>query len=117
MSTSKRAELPGVSAGRAAQLVAGALVTEAAMDLFGLSELVLCLGPFARGHSATTGRVGLMSSQGAEPRQGTDEPAPAVSVDVQPVGLTTAEVAEQVACGGDQRRPRPPESKPRKHHP
>ena len=42
MSTSKRAELPGVSAGRAAQLVAGALVTEAAMDLFGLSELVLC---------------------------------------------------------------------------
>ena len=42
MKASKRAELPGVSPGRAGQLVAGALVTEAAMDLFGLDELVLC---------------------------------------------------------------------------
>lgn len=42
MSAAERAQLPGVSEGRAAQLVAGALVAEAAMDLFGLTELVLC---------------------------------------------------------------------------
>ncbi len=48
-----------------------------------------------------------MSSQGAEPRQGTDEPAPAVSVDVQPVGLTTAEVAERVARGETNDAPDP----------
>ena len=42
MSASKRAELPGVSQGRSRQLVAGALVAEAVMDIGGLSELVLC---------------------------------------------------------------------------
>ena len=42
MSASKRAELPGVSVGRARQLVAGALVAEAVMDIGGLSELVIC---------------------------------------------------------------------------
>jgi exopolyphosphatase/guanosine-5'-triphosphate,3'-diphosphate pyrophosphatase len=42
MSASKRAELPGVSEGRSRQLVAGALVAEAVMDIGGLPELVLC---------------------------------------------------------------------------
>ncbi len=42
MATAQRAELPGVSEGRAGQLVAGAIVAEAAMDLFGQSEFVLC---------------------------------------------------------------------------
>jgi exopolyphosphatase/guanosine-5'-triphosphate,3'-diphosphate pyrophosphatase len=42
MSASERAELPGVSRGRAPQLAAGALVADAAMDLFGLAELDLC---------------------------------------------------------------------------
>lgn len=42
MTAAERAQLPGVSEGRAAQLIAGALVAEAAMDLFGLTELVLC---------------------------------------------------------------------------
>ncbi len=42
MSAAKRAELPGVSQGRSRQLVAGALVAEAVMDIGGLSELVLC---------------------------------------------------------------------------
>lgn len=37
-----RAALPGVSRGRAPQLVAGALVADAAMDLFGLHELDIC---------------------------------------------------------------------------
>ncbi|MFD5000440.1 Ppx/GppA phosphatase family protein [Streptomyces buecherae] len=42
MPTAERAELPGVSAGRAGQLVAGALVAEAAMDLFDVDELEIC---------------------------------------------------------------------------
>ncbi|MFF5706846.1 Ppx/GppA family phosphatase [Streptomyces sp. NPDC012794] len=42
MTTTERAGLPGVSEGRAAQLLAGALVAEAAMDLFGVDELEIC---------------------------------------------------------------------------
>ena len=42
MSAAQRAELPGVSRGRAAQLAAGALVADAAMDLFSLPELDIC---------------------------------------------------------------------------
>ncbi len=45
MSTADRARLPGVSPGRARQLLAGALVAEAAMDLFGIDELEI--GPWA----------------------------------------------------------------------
>ena len=37
-----RAQLPGVSRGRAAQLAAGAIVADAAMDLFDLPELEVC---------------------------------------------------------------------------
>ncbi|CAM5383993.1 hypothetical protein SFUMM280S_10849 [Streptomyces fumanus] len=42
MTTAERAELPGDSEGRAGQLVAGALVAEAAMDLFGVESLEIC---------------------------------------------------------------------------
>ncbi|MDP3972941.1 MAG: hypothetical protein Q8P61_08545 [Candidatus Nanopelagicales bacterium] len=42
ISSAERAELPGVSPGRAGQLVAGAVVAEAAMDLFGVDELLIC---------------------------------------------------------------------------
>ncbi|WP_432080594.1 Ppx/GppA family phosphatase [Streptomyces sp. WAC 04229] len=42
MSTAERAELPGVSEGRANQLLAGALVAEAAMDLFRVENLEIC---------------------------------------------------------------------------
>ena len=42
MSASERAEIPGVSRTRAPQLAAGALVADAAMDLFGLNELEIC---------------------------------------------------------------------------
>ncbi|MGE7387492.1 Ppx/GppA family phosphatase [Streptomyces sp. NPDC004126] len=42
MTTTERAALPGVSEGRAAQLLAGALVAEATMDLFGVDELEIC---------------------------------------------------------------------------
>jgi exopolyphosphatase/guanosine-5'-triphosphate,3'-diphosphate pyrophosphatase len=42
MTADQRAELPGVSLVRAPQLAAGALVADAAMDLFGLAELEIC---------------------------------------------------------------------------
>ncbi len=42
MTSRQRAALPGVSAGRAHQLLAGALVAEVAMDLFGVKELEIC---------------------------------------------------------------------------
>ncbi|WP_030199796.1 Ppx/GppA phosphatase family protein [Streptomyces sp. NRRL S-87] len=42
MTASERAALPGVSEGRAGQLLAGALVAEAAMDLFEVEELEVC---------------------------------------------------------------------------
>lgn len=42
MSPAERSQLPGVSNGRAHQLVAGGLVAEAVMDIFGLDELEIC---------------------------------------------------------------------------
>ncbi|MEV6332889.1 Ppx/GppA phosphatase family protein [Streptomyces sp. NPDC051909] len=42
MTSPERALLPGVSEGRAAQLLAGALVAEGAMDLFGVERLEIC---------------------------------------------------------------------------
>jgi exopolyphosphatase/guanosine-5'-triphosphate,3'-diphosphate pyrophosphatase len=45
MTARERAELPGVSASRAAQLLAGAVVAESAMDLLGVERLEI--GPWA----------------------------------------------------------------------
>ncbi|MER7795537.1 Ppx/GppA phosphatase family protein [Streptomyces sp. NPDC097640] len=42
MPVDKREQLPGVSEGRAPQLLAGALVAEGAMDLFGVDALEIC---------------------------------------------------------------------------
>lgn len=42
MTAEQRCALPGVSEGRAPQLLAGALVAEGAMDLFGVEELEIC---------------------------------------------------------------------------
>lgn len=42
MTTAERSELPGVSEGWAGQLLAGALVAEGAMDLFGVETLEIC---------------------------------------------------------------------------
>lgn len=42
MTVGERSALPGVSEGRAAQLLAGAMVAEGAMDLFGVEELEIC---------------------------------------------------------------------------
>lgn len=42
MKPDQRAELPGVSAGRARQILAGAVVAEAAMELAGFEEIDIC---------------------------------------------------------------------------
>lgn len=42
MPSARRTDLPGVSVGRARQLVAGAVVAEAVMDIFGIEELQIC---------------------------------------------------------------------------
>ncbi len=42
MSAAERADLPGVSTPRARQLLAGAIVAEATMDLLGLDQLEIC---------------------------------------------------------------------------
>ncbi|QNE76675.1 Ppx/GppA family phosphatase [Streptomyces finlayi] len=42
MTIEQRGRLPGVSEGRSAQLLAGALVAEGTMDLFGVEELEIC---------------------------------------------------------------------------
>jgi exopolyphosphatase / guanosine-5'-triphosphate,3'-diphosphate pyrophosphatase len=42
MDDRQRCELPGVSADRSHQIVAGALVADAVMDIFGLEELEIC---------------------------------------------------------------------------
>ncbi|WP_030342767.1 Ppx/GppA phosphatase family protein [Streptomyces sp. NRRL S-1022] len=60
MTTEQRAELPGVSDGRAAQLLAGALVAEGAMDLFGVEELEIC--PWALREGVILRRLDHMGS-------------------------------------------------------
>ncbi|MFF4492184.1 Ppx/GppA family phosphatase [Streptomyces sp. NPDC001544] len=60
MTTAERAELPGVSDGRAGQLVAGALVAEAAMDLFGVENLEIC--PWALREGVILRRLDHMGS-------------------------------------------------------
>jgi exopolyphosphatase/guanosine-5'-triphosphate,3'-diphosphate pyrophosphatase len=42
MTAAERSRIPGVSEGRSEQMVAGAVVAEAAMDLLDLTELVVC---------------------------------------------------------------------------
>jgi len=63
MTATRRAALPGVSEGRAAQLLAGALVAEAAMDLFGVTELDIC--PWALREGVILRRLDLMSTDPA----------------------------------------------------
>jgi exopolyphosphatase / guanosine-5'-triphosphate,3'-diphosphate pyrophosphatase len=42
MTNAEKAQLPGVSANRAHQILAGALVADAVMDIFGLAEIEIC---------------------------------------------------------------------------
>ncbi|WP_327582076.1 Ppx/GppA family phosphatase [Nonomuraea sp. NBC_00507] len=58
MTAAERAELPGVSEGRAAQLAAGALVADAAMDLFEVDRLEVC--PWALREGVILRRLDLL---------------------------------------------------------
>ncbi|MEU6508883.1 MULTISPECIES: Ppx/GppA phosphatase family protein [unclassified Streptomyces] len=60
MTAEQRSELPGVSEGRAGQLLAGALVAEAAMDLFGVESLEVC--PWALREGVILRRLDHMGS-------------------------------------------------------
>ncbi|MEY9962089.1 exopolyphosphatase/guanosine-5'-triphosphate,3'-diphosphate pyrophosphatase [Streptacidiphilus sp. MAP12-16] len=61
MTTEQRALLPGVSPGRARQLLAGALVADGAMDLFGVNELDIC--PWALREGVILRRLDQMSAE------------------------------------------------------
>jgi exopolyphosphatase/guanosine-5'-triphosphate,3'-diphosphate pyrophosphatase len=58
MTVQERSNLPGVSAGRSRQLLAGALVAEAAMDLLGLERLEIC--PWALREGIILDRLDLL---------------------------------------------------------
>ncbi|MEU4927688.1 Ppx/GppA phosphatase family protein [Streptomyces yokosukanensis] len=60
MTEEQRRELPGVSEGRAGQLLAGALVAEGAMDLFGVESLEVC--PWALREGVILRRLDHMGS-------------------------------------------------------
>ncbi|MEU0069390.1 Ppx/GppA phosphatase family protein [Streptomyces sp. NPDC006332] len=60
MTTAQRAELPGVSVGRANQLLAGALVAEGAMDLLGVDSVEIC--PWALREGVILRRLDHMGS-------------------------------------------------------
>jgi exopolyphosphatase/guanosine-5'-triphosphate,3'-diphosphate pyrophosphatase len=61
MTVAERAELPGVSGTRAPQLPAGAIVADAAMDLFGVDELELC--PWALREGVILRRLDSMAAR------------------------------------------------------
>ncbi|MEV5105615.1 Ppx/GppA family phosphatase [Streptomyces massasporeus] len=61
MTEQERSELPGVSEGRAGQLLAGALVAEAAMDLFGVERVEIC--PWALREGVILRRLDHMESE------------------------------------------------------
>ncbi|MEU1483753.1 Ppx/GppA phosphatase family protein [Streptomyces sp. NPDC005752] len=63
MTVAQRGNLPGVTEGRAAQLLAGALVAEGAMDLFGVEELEIC--PWALREGVILRRLDHLPSQQA----------------------------------------------------
>jgi len=59
MPLAERARLQGVSAGRAPQLPAGVIVADAAIDLFGVPELVIC--PWALREGVILRRLDMLS--------------------------------------------------------
>ncbi|MGV9242746.1 Ppx/GppA phosphatase family protein [Streptomyces sp. NPDC003710] len=61
MTVEQRADLPGVSDGRAGQLLAGALVAEGAMDLFGVETLEIC--PWALREGVILRRLDHMAAE------------------------------------------------------
>jgi exopolyphosphatase / guanosine-5'-triphosphate,3'-diphosphate pyrophosphatase len=63
MSVADRIALPGVSAGRAPQLAAGAIIADAAMDLFELPVLEIC--PWALREGVILGRIDMLRDERA----------------------------------------------------
>ncbi|WP_330239871.1 Ppx/GppA phosphatase family protein [Streptomyces sp. NBC_00525] len=79
MTAEERGTLPGVSEGRAAQLLAGALVAEGAMDLLDVEELEIC--PWALREGVILRRLDHLPPQSGEgagelPPQGAGGPSP-----------------------------------------
>jgi len=66
MTVQERQRLPGVSAGRAPQLPAGAIVADATMDIFGLDQLEIC--PWALREGVILRRLDLLPSPAAASR-------------------------------------------------
>jgi len=62
MTDAERRALPGVSPERSHQLLAGALVADAVMDIFGLSELEIC--PWALREGIILGRLDAITTAG-----------------------------------------------------
>jgi exopolyphosphatase/guanosine-5'-triphosphate,3'-diphosphate pyrophosphatase len=71
-SVAERSELPGVSAGRAPQLAAGAIVADAAMDLFDLADLEIC--PWALREGVILRRLDMLAGVGLPPAPGSSQP-------------------------------------------
>ena len=59
MTAKERTSLPGVSAARSHQILAGGIVAEAAMDLLGVEELAIC--PWALREGVLLRYLDLMS--------------------------------------------------------
>lgn len=78
MTVERRAGLPGVSEGRARQLLAGALVAEGAMDLFDVDELEIC--PWALREGVILRKLDVMAADpaNAEVPEAAEDPAAAV---------------------------------------
>lgn len=60
MTCGERARLPGVSEGRAAQMVAGAIVADAVMDLMGVTQLEIC--PWALREGVILKRLDMLAA-------------------------------------------------------
>lgn len=66
MPAAERAELPGVSAGRAGQLLAGAVVADAVIDLFEVESVDIC--PWALREGVILRRLDQLDGSGADER-------------------------------------------------
>ncbi len=67
MKASERARLPGVSVARAPQMLAGAVVADAVMDLMGVSRLEIC--PWALREGVILKRLDILADPGAPASQ------------------------------------------------
>ena len=110
MKTAQRTQLPGVSATRAPQLLAGAIVADAAMDLFELEELELC--PWALREGVILQRLDGMAGRRTPRTARTAPPAATAPAEREQTtsagrpGATTAP-ARPIGCKRSHQRGRP----------